>query len=120
MRSKALSMVLALAVLLLVGSTVSAQEVVHFKSGNVMAAAGHTVEDGMIHVQLGPNSRISFPLGMVDRIVKGDDVVEFNAEDAPITTRWSRARVRSTRWSTLASAVGRSRIRSGAPGKATF
>jgi hypothetical protein len=66
---------LALAVLLC--GPVLAEEVVHFSNGTTMAILDHTVEEGMIHVRLGADSRIAFPADSVDRITKaGKDVFD--------------------------------------------
>jgi hypothetical protein len=73
MRHKILWSGLALALLL--GGPVVAEEVVYFSNGTTMAILDHTVEEGMVHVRLGVDSSIAFPAASVDRITKaGKDV----------------------------------------------
>lgn len=66
---------------LLAFSPALGNEIVHFKNGTTMAVLGHEVEGEMIHVQLAPDSRIAFPAGMVERIVKaGEEVFRSSGE----------------------------------------
>lgn len=75
-----------LALLTLAAAPVLAGEVVYFKNGSQMAILGHAVEDGMLHVQLGPESNIAFPVEVVERVVAGDNVTEFT-EDGVVTNK---------------------------------
>ncbi len=66
---------------LLAFSPALGSEIVHFKNGTTMAVLGHEVEGEMIHVQLAADSRIAFPAGMVERIVKaGEEVFRSSGE----------------------------------------
>lgn len=47
----------------------SAEEVVTFKSGQSMPIVSHTIEDGMVHVDLGDNALVAFPVSLIDSIV---------------------------------------------------
>ena len=72
------SRVRALLVLASVGllpPAVLADEVVHFTNGSEMPVRSHTVEKGMVKLDLGNSSFIAFPMTMVDKIVNsGQDV----------------------------------------------
>ena len=60
----------AAAVLLLAGVAVAEDEIVHFTNGTSMAVRSHTVEGGMVKVDLGKESYMAFPLVMVEKITK--------------------------------------------------
>lgn len=60
---------LILSALLAVAATqVSAEEVVYFNNGTSMPIRSHTIENGMVHVDLGDNGFMAFPEYMVERI----------------------------------------------------
>ena len=62
---------LAVALLVLalgLGGSAWAEEVVFFKSGSELPIVSHKVEGGMIHVDLGGNAFMAFPLSVVDRV----------------------------------------------------
>lgn len=61
----------------------AAAEVIHFTNGTTMAISGYTVEDGMVHVGLGPDSTMAFPQSMVERIVNGSEEVYTSDGTAP-------------------------------------
>jgi hypothetical protein len=57
------------------GSTVRADEIVHFSNGAEMTIRSHAVEGEMLKLDLGGNNFISFPISMVGKIVNaGQDV----------------------------------------------
>jgi len=57
------------------GSTVRADEIVHFTNGAEMTIRTHLVEGEMLKLDLGGNNFISFPITMVGKIVSaGQDV----------------------------------------------
>jgi len=57
------------------GSTVRADEIVHFTNGAEMTIRAHVVEGEMLKLDLGGNNSISFPITMVGKIVSsGQDV----------------------------------------------
>jgi hypothetical protein len=52
-----------------------AEEVIHFKNGSSLAIRGHKVTEGMIHVDMGDDAFIGFPMSVVERIESaGKDV----------------------------------------------
>jgi hypothetical protein len=52
-----------------------AEEIIHFKNGASLAIRGHKVTEGMIHVDMGEDAFIGFPMSMVERVEKaGQDV----------------------------------------------
>jgi hypothetical protein len=59
-----------LLVLILIGGSVAADEVVHFKSGGTLPIVSHKIEGGMIHVDLGDNAQMAFPMSVVERVVE--------------------------------------------------
>jgi len=67
MRRKA---VLALAVLVLLVGSASAEEVIHFKSGGTLPVVSHKIEGDMIQVDLGDNAVMAFPMSVVERVVE--------------------------------------------------
>lgn len=67
--------VLALAVLVLLVGSASAEEVVHFKSGSTLPIVSHKIEGDMIHVDLGDNAVMAFPLSLVERVVEARGVL---------------------------------------------
>ena len=56
--------------LVLIGGSVAADEVVHFKSGGTLPIVSHKIEGGMIHVDLGDNAQMAFPMSVVERVVE--------------------------------------------------
>jgi hypothetical protein len=52
------------------GGSVAADEVVHFKSGSTMPIVSHKIEAGMIYVDLGDNAQMAFPMSVVERVVE--------------------------------------------------
>ena len=69
MRLKGISFILA--AIVLVGPA-AAEEIIYFTNGSEMVVVSHTVEDGMIKVDLGNDSEMAFPLEQVDRIEAAD------------------------------------------------
>jgi len=55
-------------VLILVVGSASAEEVVHFKSGSSLPIVSHKIEGNMIHVDLGDNAFMAFPMSVVERV----------------------------------------------------
>jgi len=53
---------------LLASTPALAEEIVYLTSGSAMPARGHEFKGDMIHVDLGGDSFIAFPIAMVDRI----------------------------------------------------
>jgi hypothetical protein len=52
-----------------------AEEIIYFKNGSSLAIRGHKVTEGMIHVDMGEDAFIGFPMSMVDRVEEaGKDV----------------------------------------------
>ena len=47
---------------------VFAEEILHFKSGSAMPVVSHKIDGEMIHVDLGDNAFMAFPLSMIDRV----------------------------------------------------
>lgn len=80
---------LALAIALTAVGSVAAGEIVYFTNGTEMLATDHSLEDGMIRVELGPNSSIAFPIDLVERIVRGDEEV-FTGTGKPAAARNQR------------------------------
>ncbi len=74
---------LALVVALGAASTATADEVIYFTNGTTMTIASHRVEKDMIYVDLGSNSRMAFPVSMVDRVETGSGSVVLNAAFHP-------------------------------------
>ena len=54
--------------LLAVALPTFAEEVLYLKSGSAMPVVSHKVDGDMIHVDLGDNAFMAFPLSMVDRV----------------------------------------------------
>jgi len=54
--------------LLALALPVCAEEILYFKSGSAMPVVSHKVDGSMIHVDLGDNAFMAFPLTMVDRV----------------------------------------------------
>jgi hypothetical protein len=54
--------------LLVLGGPVLAEEVVFFKSGAALPIVSHKVDGNMIHVDLGDNAFMAFPISVVDRV----------------------------------------------------
>jgi len=53
-----------------------AEEILHFKSGSAMPVVSHKVDGEMIHVDLGDNAFMAFPLTMIDYVeVAGKNVM---------------------------------------------
>jgi hypothetical protein len=50
----------------------AAEEIIVFKSGQTLPIRSHTIEDGMVRVDLGDNSMMAFPEIAVDRIDRAD------------------------------------------------
>ena len=67
--------VLAFAMLVLLGGSASAEEVVHFKSGGTLPIVSHKIEGDMIHVDLGDNAVMAFPMSVVERVVEARGVL---------------------------------------------
>lgn len=55
-----------------------AEEIVHFTNGTTMPVKSHTVVREMIHVDLGVNSYMAFPLYMVEKVTRAGEEVELN------------------------------------------
>ena len=68
--------ILGLAALLAVPA--AAGEIIHFTSGTTLEIQGHSVVDGMIHIDLGGGSGMAFPIAMVENITRSGTSV-FNA-----------------------------------------
>jgi hypothetical protein len=72
MRYRAGILPLAMALL---ASPALAEEIIYFSNGASLAIRGHKVTEGMIHVDMGDDGFIAFPMSMVDRVEKaGQDV----------------------------------------------
>ena len=54
---------------------VCAEEILYLKSGSAMPVVSHTVDGDMIHVDLGDNAFMAFPLTMVDRVERAGENV---------------------------------------------
>jgi len=62
--------------LVLAAGTARAEEIVYFTNGSAMPVRSHEVRGTMIHVDLGSNSFMAFPLSMVEKVeVAGKEVV---------------------------------------------
>lgn len=59
-----------LAALVLLAAPVAAEEVVVFKSGSALPIVSHKVDGNMIHVDLGNNAFMAFPMSVVERVDK--------------------------------------------------
>lgn len=57
-----------------------ADEVVHLKNGTYMSISSHAVDGEMLHVTLGSDAQMAFPLSMVDRIERGGKLVPLTAD----------------------------------------
>jgi len=57
-------------VLLLCGGPVLAEEVIRFKSGAELPIVSHQIDGDMIHVDLGDNAFMAFPMAVVDSVEK--------------------------------------------------
>jgi hypothetical protein len=68
---------LCLAVLLILAAgTTRAEEIVYFTNGSAMPVRAHEVQGTMIHVDLGGDAFMAFPLSMVDRVeIAGKEIV---------------------------------------------
>ena len=77
--------VLAPAVLVLLVGSASAEEVIHFKSGSTLPVVSHKIEGGMIHVDLGDNAVMAFPMSVVERVVEAPRGVLFGRSSAGAT-----------------------------------
>lgn len=68
---------LCLAVLLLLAAGAArAEEILHFTNGNAMPIRSHEVRGSMIHVDLGGDNLMAFPLSMVEKIeAAGKEIV---------------------------------------------
>ncbi len=76
-----------LCVLMLSALTVGAvlaqgDEIIHFTNGTTMPIRSHSVADGMIHVDLGTNSYMAFPIGMVEKVTKSGVEIELTHSSA--------------------------------------
>jgi hypothetical protein len=68
--------ILAAVALLTLALPVFAEEILHFKSGSAMPVVSHKVDGEMIHVDLGDNAFMAFPLSMIDSVeVAGKNVM---------------------------------------------
>ena len=62
--------------LILAAGAVQAEEIVYFTNGNAMPIRSHEVRGSMIHVDLGSDAFMAFPLSMVEKVeVAGKEVV---------------------------------------------
>jgi len=67
--------ILSVAVAALVAVPALAEEIIYFTNGSSLAIRGHKVTEGMIHVDMGEDAFIGFPMSMVERIEEaGKDV----------------------------------------------
>lgn len=55
-------------VLVTLAAPLGAEEIVHFTSGTSMPVVSHKIDGDMIHVDLGDNAFMAFPMSMVDRV----------------------------------------------------
>jgi hypothetical protein len=63
-------------ILVALAAPVGAEEIVHFTSGTSMPVVSHQIDGDMIHVDLGDNAFMAFPLSMVDRVeTAGENVM---------------------------------------------
>jgi hypothetical protein len=60
--------ILTLALLAMIASPLAAEEILHFKSGAAMPVVSHRVDGAMVHVDLGDNGFMAFPLANIDRV----------------------------------------------------
>jgi len=63
---------------LMATGAVWAVEIVHFNNGTYLPIRSHTIEKGMVHVVLGADAAMAFPLNLVERIEAG-------GRDLPLT-----------------------------------
>jgi hypothetical protein len=68
----------ALLVVGLLASPALAEEIIYFTNGTTMPIKSHTVVREMIHVDLGVNSYMAFPLYMVEKVTRAGEEVELN------------------------------------------
>ena len=98
---------------LMATGAVWADEVVHFNNGTYLPILSHTIEKGMVHVVLGTDASMAFPLNLVERIEAG-------GRDLPLTpTRASAQTNRIVEGTATVEGSGSNRSFpvTGAPGK---
>jgi hypothetical protein len=61
--------------LLLLGGAASAEEIVYFTNGTTMPIRSHEIKGEMIHVDLGGESFMAFPMRMVEKVEKAGSKV---------------------------------------------
>ena len=67
----------------LAAGTALADDIVHFTNGTSMAVRSHRVEKEMIHVDLGANASMAFPLAMVEKVERSGHAVFANPAFVP-------------------------------------
>ena len=72
MRNK--GFVIAILLMAIAAGSASAEEVIHFTNGTVMAIRSHKVEGDQIKVDLGDNGFMAFPKSVVEKIEEAPDV----------------------------------------------
>ncbi len=76
MRSSAIALAL-MGLCLMLATPAAADEIIYFANGTSMPVVSHRVEKEMIYVNMGGESKMAFPLRMVDRIeAAGKDVYQ--------------------------------------------
>jgi len=70
------AVILAIVLAVFSVAPVLAEQVIHFSNGNSMPVRSHAVQGEMIHVDLGGDAFMAFPLEMVDKVVEaGKNVI---------------------------------------------
>ena len=62
----------------LIAAPAMADEIIYFTNGTTLPITSHTVEKDMISVELGANSKMGFPVSMVDKIESSGQSVYLN------------------------------------------
>ena len=76
MRPSRLTLAVIAIVLAVASAPAWAEEILHFTNGTTMPIRGHEIKGQMIHVDLGGDSSMAFPLTMVEKVeAAGEDVV---------------------------------------------
>ena len=71
--------ILTVLALISVALPAMAEEILHLKSGSAMPIVSHKVDGNMIHVDLGDNAFMAFPMTMVDRVERAGKNVMLQA-----------------------------------------
>ena len=79
MRARHLSLAVIAVVLVFVWAPAWAEEILYFTNGTTMPIRGHEIKGQMIHIDLGDESSMAFPLTMVEKVEEAGKDVRLDA-----------------------------------------